>query len=59
MAVPYRECKLTRLLQDSLQFGSKCRTLMIITVCPLQMNSQQTKETIEFGEKASVSFWIS
>jgi hypothetical protein len=56
MAVPYRECKLTRLLQDSLQFGSKCRTLMIITVCPLQKNSQQTKETIEFGEKASVSF---
>jgi hypothetical protein len=30
---PYRECKLTRLLQTSLQYGEECRTLMIVTVC--------------------------
>jgi len=56
MAVPYRECKLTRLLQNSLQFGNKCRTLMIITVCGTAANHQQTKETLEFGERAAVAF---
>lgn len=33
IAPPYRECKLTRLLQSSLQH-EKCKTLMIVNVCP-------------------------
>ena len=31
-APPYRECKLTRLLQDSLQYEN-CKTVMILNVC--------------------------
>ena len=30
---------------------------MIITVCPLPSNSHFTKETLEFGERAGMSFW--
>ena len=30
---PYRECKLTRLLQNSLQPDEHCKTLMIVNVC--------------------------
>jgi hypothetical protein len=29
---------------------------MIITVCPKPENSHQTKETLEFGERAGMSF---
>lgn len=56
MAVPYRECKLTRLLQNSLQYGNKCRTLMIITIQESTEFYSQTKETLEFGERASIAF---
>lgn len=53
---PYRECKLTRLLQSSLQYGDTCRTLMIVTACSKKQNSQQSKESLEFAEKAMVAF---
>ena len=53
---PYRECKLTRLLQNSLQFGDECRTLMIVNVCQTKKNSQQSKESLDFAQKAMVAF---
>lgn len=52
---PYRECKLTRLLQNSLSY-SGCRCLMIVNVCPMIENLQQTKESLEFASKAMIAF---
>jgi len=37
-APPYRECKLTRLLQNSLQYEN-CKTLMIANICQSKINA--------------------
>lgn len=55
MAPPYRECKLTRLLQSSLQHD-KCKTLMIVNVCSSMKNATATKESLEFASKAMTAF---
>ena len=55
IAPPYRECKLTRLLQSCLQ-PEKCKTLMIVNVCSLTINAQATKESLEFASKAMTAF---
>ncbi|KAL4434900.1 hypothetical protein ABPG74_021239 [Tetrahymena malaccensis] len=49
--IPYRESKLTRLLQDSL--GGNSKTLVFVTVCPLEENFVQTKESLKFISKAT------
>ena len=47
--VPYRDSKLTRLLQDSL--GGNAYTLMICCVSPASMNSAETLSSLRFAER--------
>ena len=46
--VPYRDSKLTRLLQNSL--GGNSRTALIVCVSPSTWNAQETLSTLRFGE---------
>eukprot|EP01065_Artemidia_motanka_P021189 TRINITY_DN2530_c0_g1_i2.p1 TRINITY_DN2530_c0_g1~~TRINITY_DN2530_c0_g1_i2.p1 ORF type:complete len:749 (+),score=253.20 TRINITY_DN2530_c0_g1_i2:66-2249(+) len=48
--VPYRESKLTRLLQYPL--SGKGRTTLIITAGPSEVNQDETRSAIEFGQRA-------
>jgi hypothetical protein len=48
--VPYRDSKLTRLLQDSL--GGNSRTVLIITASPALFNLEETISTLRFGSRA-------
>ncbi|CAE7868778.1 kif3 [Symbiodinium sp. KB8] len=48
--VPYRDSKLTRLLQDSL--GGNAKTSLIITCSPSTFNAVETLSTIRFGQRA-------
>jgi chromosome segregation ATPase len=48
--VPYRDSKLTRLLQDSL--GGNSTTLMIACVSPAQVNLTETANTIKYAYRA-------
>ncbi|KOO34475.1 kinesin family protein [Chrysochromulina tobinii] len=48
--VPYRDSKLTRLLQDSL--GGNCRTAMIACVSPLGAVAEDTMTTLHFASRA-------
>eukprot|EP00743_Colponemidia_sp_Colp-15_P008614 GILK01009374.1.p1 GENE.GILK01009374.1~~GILK01009374.1.p1 ORF type:complete len:1490 (-),score=407.64 GILK01009374.1:108-4577(-) len=48
--VPYRESKLTRLLQDSL--GGNSRTLMIACVSPADINFEETLNTLKYANRA-------
>jgi hypothetical protein len=49
--VPYRDSKLTRLLQDSL--GGNSRTSLIITVSQAAHSALETQSTLEFGSRAA------
>ena len=46
-SLPYRESKLTRVLQSSLQYDSK--TLMFVNICPSMENMNQSKESLRFA----------
>lgn len=48
--VPYRESKLTRLLQDSL--GGRTKTYIIATVSPAKSNLEETLSTLEYALRA-------
>lgn len=48
--IPYRESKLTRLLQDSL--GGQTRTCIIATISPASINYDETLSTLEYASKA-------
>uniref|UniRef100_A0A1A7Y945 Kinesin-like protein n=1 Tax=Iconisemion striatum TaxID=60296 RepID=A0A1A7Y945_9TELE len=48
--VPYRDSKMTRILQDSL--GGNCRTTMFICCSPSSYNEGETKSTLMFGQRA-------
>lgn len=48
--VPYRDSKLTRVLQDSL--GGNSKTTLIITCSPSVYNLQETLSTLRFGIRA-------
>ncbi|CDW83904.1 kinesin motor domain containing protein [Stylonychia lemnae] len=48
--VPFRESKLTRLLQDSL--GGNCQTYLIATVSPLLESIEETISTLKFADRA-------
>lgn len=48
--VPYRESKLTRLLQDSL--GGRTKTCIIATVSPTKSNAEETLSTLEYAMRA-------
>lgn len=48
--VPYRESKLTRLLQDSL--GGNAKTILIATVSASRLNVEETISTLKFADRA-------
>lgn len=48
--VPYRDSKLTRLLQDSL--GGNSNTLMIACVSPADSNFEETLNTLRYADRA-------
>ncbi|EUB62238.1 Kinesin heavy chain [Echinococcus granulosus] len=48
--VPYRDSKLTRILQESL--GGNAKTTMVICVSPSSYNESETKSTLLFGMRA-------
>ncbi|CAJ0599940.1 unnamed protein product [Cylicocyclus nassatus] len=48
--VPYRDSKLTRILQESL--GGNSRTTVIICASPSHFNEAETKSTLMFGQRA-------
>ncbi|KAK6115934.1 hypothetical protein DH2020_008203 [Rehmannia glutinosa] len=47
--VPYRDSKLTRLLQDSL--GGNSRTVMIACVSPADINAEETLNTLKYANR--------
>ena len=47
--VPYRDSKMTRILQDSL--GGNCRTTIVICCSPSSYNESETKSTLLFGQR--------
>ena len=49
-SVPYRESKLTRVLQESL--GGNSRTSLLIACSPSIYNSEETISTLRFGKRA-------
>ena len=49
--VPYRDSKLTRVLQDSL--GGNSRTALIVCCAPERSHALETVSTLRFGERAS------
>ncbi|CAG8448231.1 2961_t:CDS:2 [Acaulospora colombiana] len=48
--IPYRDSKLTRLLQDSL--GGNAQTLMIACVSPAESNLNETVNTLKYANRA-------
>uniref|UniRef100_A0A8C4HEI3 Kinesin-like protein n=1 Tax=Dicentrarchus labrax TaxID=13489 RepID=A0A8C4HEI3_DICLA len=48
--IPYRDSKMTRILQDSL--GGNCRTTIVICCSPSSYNECETKSTLMFGQRA-------
>jgi len=49
--VPYRDSKLTRMLQEAL--GGGCRTVMIATISPAQCVIDETISTLQYAEQAT------
>jgi hypothetical protein len=49
--VPFRESKLTRLLQNSL--GGNTQTYLIATVSPVIENIEETISTLKFADRAN------
>ena len=48
--IPYRDSKLTRLLQDSL--GGNTKTIMIAAVSPASYNYDETLSTLRYASRA-------
>ena len=48
--VPYRDSKLTRLLQDSL--GGNAKTVLILAIAASRIHMQESINTLKFGERA-------
>ncbi|XP_045585381.2 kinesin-like protein KIF11 [Procambarus clarkii] len=48
--VPYRESKLTRLLQDAL--GGRTKTSVIATISPASINLEETLSTLDYAHRA-------
>jgi len=48
--VPYRDSRLTRMLQDSL--GGNSRTLMIACISPADVNFEETLNTLKYANRA-------
>lgn len=50
--VPYRDSKLTRMLQESL--GGNAKTALVVTCSPSQFNEAETLSTLRFGSRAKM-----
>lgn len=50
MHIPYRDSKLTRLLQDSL--GGNTKTVMIAAISPADYNYEETLSTLRYASRA-------
>ncbi len=48
--IPYRESKLTRLLQDSL--GGRTKTCIVAAVSPTKSNMEETLSTLDYAIRA-------
>lgn len=48
--IPYRDSKLTRLLQDSL--GGNTKTVMIANIGPVDFNFDETVSTLRYANRA-------
>lgn len=48
--IPYRDSKLTRILQESL--GGNSRTTLVINISPASSNAAETLSTLRFGSRA-------
>ena len=48
--IPYRDSKLTRILQDSL--GGNSRTTMIACVSPAESNLEESLSTVKYASRA-------
>jgi len=48
--VPFRDSKITRLLQDSL--GGNSKTLMIACISPADINQEETLNTLNYANRA-------
>eukprot|EP00854_Cymbomonas_tetramitiformis_P015351 gene15351-18161_t len=48
--IPYRDSKLTHLLQDSL--GGNCKTTIIATISPSDVSYEETCSTLKFADRA-------
>ncbi|XP_063849661.1 kinesin-like protein KIF11 isoform X2 [Scylla paramamosain] len=48
--IPYRESKLTRLLQDAL--GGRTKTSVIATISPASVNQEETLSTLDYAHRA-------
>ena len=48
--IPYRDSKLTRILQDSL--GGNSKTVMIANICSADYNYEETMSTLRFANRA-------
>lgn len=48
--IPYRDSKLTRLLQDSL--GGNTKTIMIANISPADYNFEETLSTLRYASRA-------
>ncbi|RVX23379.1 Kinesin-like protein KIN-4A [Vitis vinifera] len=51
--VPYRDSKLTRLLQDSL--GGNSKTVMIACISPADINAEETLNTLKYANRSLVN----
>lgn len=49
--IPYRDSKLTRLIQEA--FGGNCKTCFIATITPSQLSLDQTALTLEYAFRAT------
>lgn len=49
---PFRESKLTRILQDSI--GGNCNTYLIATISPTDDCAEESVSTIKFAERAAM-----
>lgn len=54
--IPYRDSKLTRILQESL--GGNARTTIVICCSPASFNESETKSTLEFGKRYVPEKWL-
>ena len=48
--IPYRDSKLTRILQESL--GGNAKTTVVICCSPASYNESETRSTLDFGKRA-------